>query len=149
LDSLSPKQIETIEASTARLNIWHGAVRSSKTVGSLIRWIRYIGEAPKGDLLMTGKTDGSLIRNVLNPMQELLGSDMVVKKHDKEVHLWGRRIFFFGANDERAEAKIRGLTAAGSYGDEISLWPESYWKMMLSRMSVKGAKGFFTLHLCF
>lgn len=49
-----------------------------------------------------------------------------------------------GANDERAEGKIRGMTLAGAYGDEVTLWPESFFKMLLSRLSIPGAKLFAT-----
>jgi len=69
----SPKALRSIDESTARLNIWHGAVRSSKTVSSMVRWIQYIDAAPPGDLLMIGKTERTLGRNILNPMQEILG----------------------------------------------------------------------------
>jgi len=130
----------------ARLNLWEGSVRAGKTVDSIAVWIKYIGEAPPGDLIMTGKTNGTLYRNIIRPMQELLGSDMKYHQQDdsRVISLWGRTIFCFGANDERAEQKIRGMTVAGSYGDEVSLWPESYFKMMISRMSVRGAKFFGT-----
>ena len=95
---------------------------------------------------MTGKTNGSLYRNIIRPMQELLGDDMrYVNRNDARIlAMWGREIFCFGANDESAESKIRGMTVAGGYGDEITLWPASYFKMHLSRMSVQGAKFFGT-----
>src|SRR5690625_7619926 len=32
------------------------------------------------------------------------------------------------------------MTIAGHYGDEITLWPESYFAQSLARMSVAGAK---------
>jgi PBSX family phage terminase large subunit len=130
----------------ARLNLWEGSVRAGKTVDSIAVWIKKIANAPPGDLIMTGKTNGTLYRNIIRPMQEFLGSDMKYHQQDdsRVVSLWGRTIFCFGANDERAEQKIRGMTCAGSYGDEVSLWPESYFKMMISRMSVKGAQFFGT-----
>lgn len=132
--------------STKRLNIWDGPVRSGKTFLSINRWIKYIGMAPPGDLLMTGKTNAALYRNVIRPMQELLGDEMDYgTKHDNRiVTLWDREIFCYGANDERSEGKIRGGTFAGGYGDEITLWPESYWTMMLSRFSIAGAQFFGT-----
>lgn len=128
--------------SNKRLNIWEGSVRAGKTVASIWRWIKYVGNAPPGDLVMTGKTNGSLYRNIIRPMYELLGDDMnYVSRHDSRlVELWDREIFCFGANDESAEGKIRGMTVAGGYGDEITLWPKSYFNMHLSRMSVKDAK---------
>jgi PBSX family phage terminase large subunit len=49
-----------------------------------------------------------------------------------------------GANDERAEGKIRGNTYCGAYVDEITLIPESFWMILLSRLSVEGAKLFGT-----
>lgn len=130
----------------ARLNIWHGPVRSGKTVGSINPWIKFIGTAPPGILIMTGKTNATLYRNVIKVMEEFLGDEMWygMSEDSRLVRLWGREIFCFGANDERAEQKIRGLTVAGAYGDEVTLWPESYFSMMLSRMSVPGAKAFLT-----
>src|SRR5690606_11505139 len=45
---------------------------------------------------------------------------------------------------ERAEGKIRSLTLAGAYGDELSLWPESFFRILMTRLSVEGAKFFGT-----
>ena len=55
-----------------------------------------------------------------------------------------RAIDIVGANDERSQDKIRGMTCAGAYCDEISLYPESFFKMLLSRLSVRGSKVFAT-----
>ena len=130
--------------SNRRLNIWEGPVRSGKTVSSIFRWIKYIGNSPGGDLIMTGKTNGTLYRNIIRPMAELLGDDMYYHQEldSRVIDLWGKKIYCFGANDERSEGKIRGMTVAGGYGDEITLWPESYFMMMMSRMSVRNAKFF-------
>ncbi len=128
--------------SNVRINITDGSVRSGKTWGSLIKWIKYIGTAPPGDLIMTGKTDGSLERNCIKPMEMLLGSQLKRKKTEKLLNLWGRNIYTFGANDERAEGKIRGMTCAGSFGDELTLWSQSYFEQLLNRMSVEGAQFF-------
>lgn len=141
---LSKKQIWSILKAIKRINLWEGSVRASKTWASLVAWIKFIAVAPEGDLLMTGKTDRSLYRNVLKPMQDFLGDDFQYKMGRGECTLWDRVIHIVGANDERAEGKIRGMTCAGAYGDEVSLWAISFFKMMLSRMSVYGAKFFGT-----
>jgi len=39
-------------------------------------------------------------------------------------------IYVAGANDERSEGRIRGMTLAGVYGDELTLWPESFFKQV-------------------
>lgn len=95
---------------------------------------------------MTGKTNGSLKRNVVNRMIELLGDEMKYTYEDgtRIIKLWGHTIYCIGANDERAEQKIRGGTFSGAYGDEITLWPESYFQMLMSRLSVAGAQLFGT-----
>lgn len=141
---LAPKQIDLIQNSNYRINLASGAVRSGKTIGMNLRWIEYVMEsAPPGDLLMFGKTERTLKRNILSPLQELLGQDYFkINYGDGEAYLGGRKIYLAGASDERAEGKIRGMTLAGAYGDETVLTPQSFFNMLLSRLSVKGAKFF-------
>lgn len=142
-EPLIGKQAVSYTDSNARLNLWYGSVRSSKTITSIFRWLNYINdEAPEGDLLMTGKTLTTLKRNILTPMSEITGEDYTLG--GKEIKILGRKVQIEGANDERSEGKVRGMTVAGHYGDEITLWPESYFKMGLSRMSVAGSKFFGT-----
>lgn len=52
----------------------------------------------------------------------------------------GRIIYCIGANDERSESKIRGPTFSGAYVDEATLIPESFFKMLLSRLSRDGSQ---------
>ena len=63
---LSPKGLESLENSTAFINIWEGAVRSSKTFCSIVRWIEFVASSPHSTFMMTGKTTDSLFRNVLD-----------------------------------------------------------------------------------
>lgn len=53
-------------------------------------------------------------------------------------------MFVVGANDDRAEAKIRGSEFAGALIDEGTLMPENFFKMLLSRLSIEGAQLFVT-----
>lgn len=137
----SHKQLEVIANSTARLNILDGSVRSGKTIASLVAWIMFVSEAPPGELLMVGKTERTLKRNILDVLEQIVGSRYFKYNLGAgEATLFGRRIYLVGANDLRSEGKIRGLTLAGAYGDEIALWPESFFTMLLSRLSVPGAR---------
>lgn len=141
----SAKARESIAGSTARQNLWHGSVRSGKTISSIIAWLLFIRDAPPGDLLMVGKTERTLARNILGPIQAIVGPAAYrYNKGEGEASICGRRIYVAGANDERAEGKIRGMTLAGAYGDELTLWPESFYRMLLSRLSVRGARFFGT-----
>lgn len=139
-DLFSPKQAVAISRSTARINILEGSVRSGKTHASLWRWIRMVMTAPPGNMLMAGRTERTLKRNILDPLSELLGpSRFRLVSGSGECWILGRRVYLAGANDERAAGKIQGMTLAAAYGDEMSLWPESFFTMLLSRLSVPGA----------
>lgn len=139
------KQLLSVQHATARLNVWEGSVRSGKTVGSILVWLRFVREAPPGNLLMVGKTERTLKRNVIHPMQDMLGRRRVrYVQGDGELWVCGRRVYIAGANDERAQEKIRGLTLAGAYVDEVSTIPESFWSMLLTRLSIEGARLFGT-----
>ncbi len=140
--SLADKQKWSIRRAFKRINIWHGSVRAGKTVGTIWRWIDYIANGPKGDLMMAGKTIDALKRNILSPMFALVGAEAEYYPGKRELHMWDRTIHVIGASDERSEGKIRGSTLAGFLGDETTLWPESFFKMALSRMSVQDAKCF-------
>lgn len=90
---------------------------------------------------MTGKTERTLQRNIIDPIQEMIGCERFRQnKASGVISFAGRTIYVAGANDERSENKIRGLTLSGAYGDEVTLWPESFFKMLLSRLRVKGAR---------
>lgn len=94
---------------------------------------------------MVGVTIGTLKDNILDPIAEMVGPENYhYSSGSREVHICGRRILIRGANDEAAEKKIRGLTLAGVYGDEITLWPQNFFKRCLDRLSVRGAKLFGT-----
>jgi PBSX family phage terminase large subunit len=142
---MSDTQINSLTDSVARINIWHGSVRSSKTIMSIVRWLEYVKTAPTGKLLMVGKTERTLKRNILDVIEEMVGKKNYHFSSGKgEVKIFNRTIDIVGANDERSENKIRGTTLAGAYGDELTLWPESFFKMLMTRLSVKGSMFFGT-----
>ena len=138
---LFPKQCWSIARATSRLNIWEGSVRSGKTVSVNFKYLKSIGESMSGlppDTIdvMVGKTLGSLKRNIINPICLLLGDDAQYFSGKQEFHIWDRVIHTIGANDERAVGKIQGATIRKALGDELTLWPESFFKMLDSRLSL-------------
>jgi PBSX family phage terminase large subunit len=138
------KHAVAIRDSTARLNIWTGSVSSGKTIDSLLRWCYFMATAPPGDVLMVGKTERSLKRNCLDPLKELVGPGFSVSSGSGEATLFKRRIYLAGANDQRSEEKIRGLSIVGTYGDEVTTWKEDFFRMLDTRLRLPGAMGFFT-----
>ena len=142
---LANKQATSVHAATHRLNVWEGSVRSSKTISSLVRWLQYVRTGPAGNLVMVGKTERTLKRNVIDPLVDMLGPNRV--RHVSgagELWILDRRIYLAGANDARSELKIRGMTLAGAYVDEASVIPHNFWSMLTTRLSVEGAQLFAT-----
>lgn len=129
-----------------RINILHGSVRSGKTWASLVLWCVWIRNMPiDGAYIMVAKTMTSLKRNCLDLLERLAG-----QKHfsyslsKKEACLFGRRIYLESVSDSAAEGKIRGMTLRGAYCDELTLFCEDFFNMLLSRLSEPYARLFGT-----
>ena len=140
----SPKALDFLSNSTARLNILDGSVRSSKTINCTVRWLTYMFEGPPGPLAMLGKTMATLQRNVLNDLFDIVGPENYrwVNRMQGELMIFHRRVYCFGANNEDAESKIRGATFAGALCDEVNLYPQSVFNQLMARLSIKGAQCF-------
>ena len=142
--SFSPKQIASLNESNAKINIWEGAVRSGKTYISVLRFLKELTYGPAGEYVIIAKTYDSFKRNVLPHLIGRIGADAKYYKGSREMNIWGKTIHIVGADDERAESKIRGPTFSGAYVDEATIIPESVFKMLISRCAMGGAKIFCT-----
>lgn len=162
----SPKALQSIKYSDSFINIYEGAVRSSKTVSSIIAWIQFVEDSPHHHFLMTGKTENTCYRNIIGGATGIVaimgknrakfrqsgegGSVLEMKfpnrdSATKEKNPWITKIcYVVGANDSKSEGKIRGMTIAGWYADEVTLYPESFVKQAINRMSLDGAKAYWT-----
>ena len=148
--SVSEKQLNFLEENLPpakdlkRINLLEGSVRSGKTWISLVAWALFVAMSPKGaEFLMVGKTITTLKRNCLGLLQQL-EPRFKFSVSQKQAELYGRRIWLEGANDDRSEDKIRGMTLSGAYVDELTLVPQSFYNMLLSRLSRPGARLFAT-----
>jgi len=146
----TPKQRELLRLwqtnKLKRINLLSGSVRSGKTWISLVLWAFWVATMPKEkNYLMTAKSLTTLKRNVLDLLTELVGEkNFTFSIAQKQGLLFGRKIYLEGANDARAESKIRGMTLQGAYCDELTLYGEDFFTMMLSRLSEPNAKLFAT-----
>lgn len=141
LQPLSAKQRDFLLHSDARINIAFGSVRSGKTLISLLRWLYIVATAPEGaNLLIAGKTERTVRRNILSLILDLVSpAEFNINYGVGECTIYGRKVYLVGANDERAENKIRGMSLYAAYCDELTLFPESFVQMLLSRLSDAGA----------
>lgn len=134
----------SFDQSTARINIWEGAVRSGKTFISIQRFINELLLGPQGEYAFITRTYDTFKRNLLPIISDYLNTSAEYYSGKREMVIFGKTIHVVGADDSSAEVKIRGSTFSGAYVDEISIIPESVFKMLISRCAMGKAKIFGT-----
>lgn len=122
-----------------------GAVRSSKTFGSILAWCDWVENcAPKGPLIMMGHTRETLIQNVIDPMKLLLNTDgreiCHLNRGTSTLTLFGRQVYLFGGSNITAVSRIQGKGAVGAYCDEAPTYPREVWDMLGTRTAAEGIK---------
>lgn len=124
-----------------RWNISEGATRSGKTYLDYwkIPWrIRHAGQ--EGLILLLGNTKGTLERNVLDPLRNMWGADMVGRiGSNNKIRLFDRNCYALGADNVGQVDKLRGSGLAYGYGDEVPTWHEEVFTMLKSRLDKPGA----------
>lgn len=140
----SDKQLEMLRLPKRTWNIFAGAVRSGKSHGTLYRLPQQIFEHYKEPCLIVGKTLATVERNILRPLRAIYGPYDIGEIKGRQdggryVILWGKEVDCVGANDERAISKIHGAEYGFVYCDEITLYPENFFRMLQSRLSLPGS----------
>jgi PBSX family phage terminase large subunit len=131
--------------STAAVECYEGAVRSSKTITSLLDFLKFVRSGPEGDLALIGRTERTVYRNLIVPLQHMVGILRARYNQGNGIlTILGRPVYIIGANNEESVSKIQGMTAAGIYIDEAASIPESFFNMATTRLSVPGAKMWLT-----
>lgn len=143
---------KTIKNELGFINVLEGSVRSGKTFIVNLAWTLFILNSPHNVFLMSGESTDSLYRNVIGDMIFILGrsravyqdsakggAQLIIRYNNKTKICYCR-----GGSKANDEGKIRGITVGGWMADEITLHHESFVKQALSRMSLEGAKAFWT-----
>lgn len=134
---LSSKQREYLANCNRRWNFKIGATGSGKS------WLDYAVVIPKrlfalrgeGAAVMLGNTQGTLSRNVLDPMREIWGSVLVgTIGSDNTALLFGKKVYMLGADNRKHVARLQGMTIEYAYGDEVTTWHEEVFQMLKSRL---------------
>lgn len=142
------KSKEYLIFSDAFINVQHGAIRSGKTISSIVRWLKFIKTHPYDNFLMTGNTQTSLYRNVLKPMMAILdglGISYDWRKNEY-IEIEGNICWLMGFNHEGMAGRIPGVTLGGWYGDEVNTYPKILVELALDRLSEENSQAFWTLN---
>lgn len=123
------------------INLLWGTVRSSKTWALMVKLVRLLSYKVEGHSIIFGVTKQTVKNNVLDDLFTLLGPDnYTFNRQSGELDLMGDPWLVIGAKDEGSEKNVRGLTIGKAVGDELTLIPPSFLKMVQNRMSVVGAR---------
>ncbi len=149
--SISRKQARSValangDASQVQINLWEGAVRSGKTVGSLVKYLMKIadGADDPGENVIIGRTKDTIYRNLIAPMQDaaMYGPWAEHVKYNNgasTANILGQTVHIIGSSDVLAEKIIRGMTIKRSYVDEWTLVKPDFTNQLIARHSVAGA----------
>lgn len=143
-DFFSVKQLDSIRNSNSKINVWEGSIRSGKTHASLWRFVDEASVGPDGDFAIITRTYDSFERNILPELYKILGGYVRFFRGKRQLFIKNRKCHVISADDSSAEAKIRGPTFASAYVDEVTIIPETVFKMLIGRLSIAGAKLFCT-----
>jgi PBSX family phage terminase large subunit len=125
----------------AKINLLIGSVRSGKTWGLHTKIMYLCDYLVQGRRLLTGVSKASIKTNVLTDLFDLIGSrNYHYNVQSGELRLFNSDWLVYGAHDEGSEKYLRGATIGAAVCDEVVLMPQSYFQMLLTRMSPPGAR---------
>ena len=114
-------------------------MRSGKTEIQQYCALKAIKHLTKGHPLLIGKTQGSLQRNFIIPLQQKFPGHVGYNRTTKTLKIFGRGCWVEGATNEGAVERIQGLETPIAIGDEVVLWPQNFFEMLDTRLSAVGS----------
>lgn len=136
---LSHKQAEYIRNANHRWNLKIGATQCGKThidTRFVIpdRIIERLGES--GLVFIVGVSKGTIQRNVIEPLQEIWGNDLVTDIGSNNIStIFGEKVYCIGAENIGMVRKYRGARIKYLYIDEIVDIHEEVFQILKSRLS--------------
>lgn len=138
MPEFSPMQRLYRDNATHRWNVKTGATRSGKTwmdIAYIIPMRILAVKGKPGLTVLLGNTKGTLQRNVIEPMQEIFGSNRVGSiRADNTAEIFGERVHCLGADNKKHVDRLRGSSIKYCYGDEIVTWNQEVFDMLKSRL---------------
>jgi PBSX family phage terminase large subunit len=133
----SVKQREYFDRANKRWNFKTGATRSGKTYADFYvipkRIRARIGKP--GLVVILGVTKSTIERNILEPMRNIWGPELVGEINSKNIcYLFGEYCYCLGAEKVSQVSKLRGSSIKYVYGDEVADWNEEVFEMLKSRL---------------
>ncbi len=123
-----------------------GSIRSGKTVSMINGFIDWsLSEFENENFILAGKSRGALAKNVINPLKKMLNAKGLHYNHirtteEPRIEIGSNYYYLYGANNVSSKDTLTGLTAAGSFADQVELFPENFVSTMIDRCSIEGSR---------
>lgn len=134
---LTKMQREYLLNCNHRWNVKTGATGSGKSYLDVMVTIPKRIEACRGEglIVLFGNTQGTLSRNILEPMREIWSPQLVGNiRNDNTIRIFGKKCYVLGADNKKHVARIQGSTIEYAYGDEVTTWSQEVFEMLKSRL---------------
>jgi len=144
--ALSKKQHHVIREYNKRQPlhlILDGSVRSGKTHTDNLLWISHVYGMPKPakDFIITGYTIGSIERNVIKPLSEIMETQITLDQFGR-FNMAGHKVNCFGTDKETSYRSMQGMTSYGWYANEATTHHRNSLNEAFQRCSGEGARIF-------
>lgn len=131
---ITEKQKEFIRNATHRYNLKIGARRCGKTYLDILFTIpnRLLErKALDGLNVIFGVSKGTIERNVLQPLREIYGKELVGFINSQNIaNLFGQEVYCLGTEKISQVSKIQGTSIKYAYGDEMAKWNKEVFIMI-------------------
>lgn len=137
---LTKKQAEYVREAHHRWNFAVGAVRSGKShlaVQYIIPHCLMERKGKRGLNMILGASKENIERNVLEPMRDIWGANMVSDINSRNIaYIFGEKVYCIGAEKINQVTKLRGSEIKFCYCDEIVDINKEVFEMLKSRLSL-------------
>lgn len=131
---ITEKQKEFIKNATHRYNLKIGARRCGKTYLDILFTIpnRLLERKDLDGLnVIFGVSKGTIERNVLQPLREIYGKELVGFISSQNIaSLFGQEVYCLGTEKISQVSKIQGTSIKYAYGDEMAKWNKEVFIMI-------------------
>ena len=131
------KQDEYIHSADHRWNFQTGATRSGKTYTGYFMIPKRIRNriGKDGLAVILGVSKNTIERNVLEPMRNIWGNNLVgTISSNNTCYLFGEIVHCLGAEKVSQVSKLRGASIKYCYGDEVADWNADVFELLKSRL---------------
>lgn len=131
------KQDEYIHSASHRWNFQTGATRSGKTYTGYFMIPKRIRNriGKDGLAVILGVSKNTIERNVLEPMRNIWGNNLVgTISSNNTCYLFGEIVHCLGAEKVSQVSKLRGASIKYCYGDEVADWNADVFELLKSRL---------------